>query len=55
MLGSPRFTNASARAILLIAAFHDTKWFRNVFMYLALSFYHHHHPGKKQNTLISLF
>lgn len=36
ILGSPRFTNDSARAMRPVAAFHDTRWFMNMFTYFTL-------------------
>lgn len=38
ILGSPKFTKASARAILPAAAFQDTRWFMNTLTYFPLSF-----------------
>lgn len=38
ILGSPKFTKASARAMRAIATFQDTRWFINTFTYFPLSF-----------------
>lgn len=38
ILGSPKFTKASAHVKRSIAAFQDTRWFINTFTYFALSF-----------------